>query len=105
MIVPIHRWRQNDVPPTHLYASTMYGGKASLAFYNEAHGERNVSMCRCGFVGHDKLKAGVECVGCIWGICYGVVNYAHLGQELLPGTYLELDSPTSEPSALLASQK
>lgn len=59
MVMPVPRRREDDIALLHLDALAVDGGESALAFDDEAHGERDVAMGGCGFVGHDKLEAGV----------------------------------------------
>ena len=43
----------------HLDPFAVEGSETSISFNNKAHRKSSVTVCRCGFVGHDKLETGV----------------------------------------------
>ena len=73
MIVPVPRRRQHYISTLQreLFA---FNGSEAVAFYNEAAGVRNVSVCWGGFARIHQLQATVDSVRCMWSFWRVFVN-------------------------------
>lgn len=68
MIMVVPSRRQDYIPLLHADASAMHRRKAPVALDDIAHRKCGVPVRWGGLIRHDKLQAGVECIGGVRGI-------------------------------------
>jgi hypothetical protein len=66
MIMPVPRWRHEDIPGPHGDTLALDCGEATVALDDESHGKGRVTMGRCNLSGLDQLQASVERIRGEW---------------------------------------
>lgn len=81
VIMPMPRWRQNNIATLHGHFLAFHCGEAVFAFYDEAQREGNMPVCRGCFVWKYQLKPTINGIGgvwCVWScVSYPVNRYVY----------------------------
>lgn len=63
MVMPVPNRSKNHVASPHRHSLAMDGSEPTLSLNDEAHSEGDMSVGRCGFIGHNELQAAVDGIG------------------------------------------